>query len=491
MALPGGITPVTVTGVVADNTGAVATGGTVTFRMPVALCDGTDHEILAPGSWTATINGSGAVNSGPIPATTITGVSPAGWSYDVTIDAQLPGGKRYYKEFHSVLPSSASLEQLLASAAPTPSSPTAYVPLSAVGATVAPLVAGKVPSEFLPPGGGGSGVESVTAGNGTIDVDNADPLNPTVVVGTGIPQASVSSLPSDLSALSSGVAAVGTAAAGAQSTANAAGTAATGAQSTANGAASAASAAQGTANTAVSAAAAAQATANAAYVEPPGGIPETDLALAVRNLLTLAGTAYQEPVGGIPYADLAAAVQAMLAPQIPADLIALGFHACNIPLFAARTVSTIGNETWYARVLVRRGQPINQVAAYRSKSTAAALGAGGLNGFTVWSGDATTLLASTVSDDSMWLPVGKIAKPISGILTPTVDTFYWVAAHVQGYSTAPEFAFQDLSDSPVLSDAGYMARYKGGSLSSWPASFNPDTDLTSGGGFILPLFLGA
>lgn len=44
---------------------------------------------------------------------------------------------------------------------------------------------------------------------------------------------------------------------------------------------------------------------NAKYDKPSGGIPATDLAQAVQDLLTLAGTAYQKPSGGIPATDLA------------------------------------------------------------------------------------------------------------------------------------------------------------------------------------------
>jgi hypothetical protein len=477
MALPGGVTPITVTGKVTNHDGVAATGGSISFRMPYPLSDGPDHVVLAPGIWSFPIGSDGTFTSDPMPAATSAGVSPAGWSYEVTVRAVLADTSVWYRRFFVQINASASFEQLLAAAMPTPTPLAGYVPLSAVGATVAPLVGGHVPSQYLPPGGGGAAVASVRAGNATIVVDPADPANPTVVVGTGIPQASVATLVSDLGSLTAGISS-------AVSTANGAATAAAAASTAAGNAATEATAAQATAD-------AAQATASAAYVKPGGGIPGADLAAAVQALLTAAGSAYQRPGGGIPLADLAAAVQDMLAPQIPADLIGLGFHASNIPLYVARTVSTIGNETWYARVLVRRGQPIGRIATWRSKSTSAALGAGGLNGFALWSGDATTLLASTVSDDAMWLPTGKIVKPIAGVATPAVDTFYWVAAHVNGYSTPPEFDFQNLSDSGPASDAGYMSRYKGGSLTVWPASFNPDVDLTSGGGYVLPILVGA
>ena len=51
MTLPAGITPIKVTGSVANNKGVPATSGTVTFRMPYPLSDGPDHVVLTPGSW--------------------------------------------------------------------------------------------------------------------------------------------------------------------------------------------------------------------------------------------------------------------------------------------------------------------------------------------------------------------------------------------------------------------------------------------------------
>jgi hypothetical protein len=219
MALPAGVTPVSVTGKVTDNTGVTATGGTVSFRMPFALCDGTDHVILTPGTVTASIQSDGTVTASNLPATVVAGITPSGWSYQVTINASLANGTRFYRQFFAPLPASSTLEQLLAAASPVPVPATSYLPLSAVGVKVPPLVLGKVPVEFLPPGGGGSGISSVQPGNGTIVVDDTDPLNPALSVGTGIAQASVAGLVSALGTLTDDVtaAANGAAAAATQS----------------------------------------------------------------------------------------------------------------------------------------------------------------------------------------------------------------------------------------------------------------------------------
>jgi hypothetical protein len=83
----------------------------------------------------------------------------------------------------------------------TPPATATYVLLSSVGIAsgVAPLDAtAKVPAANLPAGSGG-GVNSVTAGDGTVVIGGTS-TNPTVRVGTGVPQSSIVTLPSDLAA---------------------------------------------------------------------------------------------------------------------------------------------------------------------------------------------------------------------------------------------------------------------------------------------------
>jgi len=474
MTLLPGITPVKVTGTVADNKGVPATGGTVTFRMPYPLADGTNHVLLLPGSWTFTISGSGGIDTTaqPMPAATISGVSPAGWAYNITVHATRPDGTTWYRAFWAVIDADASFEQLVSASLPAPNPGTAYVPLSAVGDTVAPLVAGKVPSQFLPPGGGGSGIESVTASNGTIAVDNTDPLNPKLGVGTGIPQSAISGLGTALTTLTTDVAS-------AASTANAAGT---------------------LASSAATAASNAQTTASAAYVKPGGGIPESDLSAAVQALLTEVGSAYQLPPGGVPQADLAAAVQALLtlagtAQQLPTpDPAAARFngHSCNVPLYVCRDVSTINGELWVAIVPVKKGVPINGAFTFRTNGTAANSSTG-VNGFAVWDvpagGGPGALLGNSVSDDLMWAPTGKIDKAVSGVPTPTADGLRAVGVSVRGYSDAPEFLFDNMAGAGGELLAQFFAKYKAGAMAAWPSTLDLAVDVGSGTGFILPVFL--
>jgi hypothetical protein len=514
MALPGGVTPVVVTGKVANNKNVPATGGTVTFRMPYALSDGTDHVVLAPGVWSFNIGSDGTINtaSDPMPAATSPGVSPSGWSYEVTVRAVLADSSVWFRKFFVQITANASFEQLVAAAAPTPAPAVAYVPLSAVGVSVAPLVAGKVPSQYLPPGGGGSGVESVTASNGTIAVDNTDPLNPKIGTGTGIPQASISGLTSALGTLTDDVTAASNAAAGAATQAGAALSAANAAQATADAAyvkpAGGIPAADlsGVVNTDLGLAA-------TAYQKPGAGIPATDLAAAVQTALTEAGTAYQLPVGGIPEADLSTAVQNLLTlagtavQSIPpyADPAAVKLHpnghSINVPV--SNRTSTINGEAWAARVVVEAHNPINGVFTLRARNAdqgavpAAAVGAGGLNGFAVFAevsggtaaGNKLADTGAPNTDDNIWLTEGVVDRALSGIPTPSVRTAYWVLVSVRGYSGAPYFSFFDFGGGGNSFNAQLYGKYKGGGFATWPATLTPATDLGSGAGFVLPIGL--
>jgi len=262
------------------------------------------------------------------------------------------------------------------------------------------------------------------------------------------------------------------------------------AQSTATAAGGAAAAAQSTATSAAGVAA-------AAYVKPGSGIPSTDLTSGVQNSLGLAGTAYQKPGPGVPKADLAAAVQtslgladtALQSAPVQSDryLTPLGAHSANLPFFSVNAKSTINNEAWFGKVIVRAGSPLASAIAVRS-SAAATHNTTGLNGFAIWDAAAANLLWQSASDDAMWETVGKVTKPITGIATPSVDTAFWVAVSCRGYSVAPEFGFVNLASTAVFGD--FYGRYKGGGYTAWPASFNPLTDLSSGGSFVLPVMIG-
>lgn len=503
---------VTVTGTLKHLDGTPQVGR-VEFALPYTLVDTTGHVLWSDSSVPAELdNGAFSVQ---LPATDSAGVSPTNWTYTVTI-ATDGNSDAPFQCLLPASPSSVHLDQLVR--VDVPPTVGAWVPVSALGVTVATLGDdGLVPVDQLPAGSGG-GVATVGAANGTIAVTGTA-TNPLIGIGTGLPESAITGLTTDLSTLSSGVGS-------ASSTATAAGSAAAAAQSTANSAAT---------------------TAAAAYVKPGPGIPKTDLASAVQTSLGLADTALQSapvtsvatrtgavtltkadvglssvdntsdtgkpvstaqaaaiaakytlPGGGIPKTDLVSSVQTSLgkadtALQVapaPEDAIRYGCHSRNVPLHAVTKKSTINNEAWFARILVRANTPIVSMSVFRT-ALAAVLGAGGLNSMALYADAGGAPIASSATDDSMWLPTAtQITKALAGVPTPTIDTWYLAGVSARGYSTPAEFAFADVVDAGGLSDIGGLSRYKGGGFTSWPTSLNPASDLTTGGGFVLPIYLG-
>ncbi len=169
------------------------------------------------------------------------------------------------------------------------------------------------------------------------------------------------------------------------------------------------------------------------------------------------------------------------------QLALLGVHSANVPLFAVNQKSTINNEAWFGRVIVRGGSPLATAVTHRT-GAAATHNTTGLNGFAIWNGSASTLLWSSASDDAMWEATGQVSKVITGVATPKADTTFWMAASARGYSVAAEFGFVSLANVGILGD--FYARYKTGGYTAWPASFDPAVDLTTGSGYVLPLMIG-
>lgn len=407
MPLPAGLNLVTITGGVRRSDGTPAIG-TVEFALPAPLLDSHDQLVLG----TAPIVGpliNGQLNI-QVPANDTPGIAPAGWAYTVTIRTD-----GLFVTFDAVIPSSPSaitIDQLVQVASPPV--PQVYVPLQALGVSVAQLGGdGKVLASQLPSGSGGTAVASVAAGDSTITIGGTATV-PTVRVASGV-TASIAS--------------------------------------------------------AASAATAAQSTASAAYVKPGGGIPKTDLASAVQTSLTRADSAL------------------LVAPP-PEDAIRYGCHSRNVPLYSVTKKSTINNEAWFARILVRANTPITSMSVFRT-ALAAVLGAGGLNSMALYADAGGAPIASSATDDTMWVATGQITKALAGVPTPSVDTWYLAGVSARGYSTPAEFAFVDLVDAGVLSDAGGLSRYKGsGFTPAWPTNLNPATDFATGGGFVLPIYLG-
>lgn len=180
----------------------------------------------------------------------------------------------------------------------------------------------------------------------------------------------------------------------------------------------------------------------------------------------------------------------------PADPVAMAYdcHAVNVDPFACRDNSTI-NEQWFMRILVRAGKQINLVKTFvRIAGTA---GAGGLNGFALYSDDFTTLLWNSASDDTVWLAAGEVSKAVTGAVvgltnrTPTVDTWFHLGVSARGHTVAPSFPFANFAGISALTDAGhYRCRYRAAAYGAWPASLVPATDLAGVAGFVPPVLIG-
>jgi hypothetical protein len=178
------------------------------------------------------------------------------------------------------------------------------------------------------------------------------------------------------------------------------------------------------------------------------------------------------------------------APILNAILGGYGYHSGTCLPETIRSVSTMNNEQWFSRIWVPPGNPITKVGSFAIR-TAGVVGAGGLNGFAIYSDDGT-LLWSSATDNALWTVAGERTKPVTpSIAAQPTGTWYRVAMSVQGYSTPPGTIYANLGDAAVLSDlCSYRARYRGTSATTWPASINPATDLATTSGYMVPLYLG-
>lgn len=95
MALPAGISTVTLTGKFMQLDGAVA-AGSVSFSTKQAVADGTDNVMLPKGSVTVELDGTGAF-SVVLPATDDAELSPNGFSYVVVEQLTTPKQTRSYE----------------------------------------------------------------------------------------------------------------------------------------------------------------------------------------------------------------------------------------------------------------------------------------------------------------------------------------------------------------------------------------------------------
>jgi hypothetical protein len=177
---------------------------------------------------------------------------------------------------------------------------------------------------------------------------------------------------------------------------------------------------------------------------------------------------------GIEDADLR--ITALEANQGVYPLAGYGFHSASCLPESVTTPSTIAG--WHLRVWVPPNQEITKVGM--PVTTAGTLGAGGLNGFAIYSDDGSVKLGETDNDDTLWSVFGMrtatVATPIAAL---TTGRFVRVLVNVEGYADAPWVGYAltvgDIGLTLNGPAAGSRRSAFTSSLSSWPSTIAPDS----------------
>lgn len=163
-----------------------------------------------------------------------------------------------------------------------------------------------------------------------------------------------------------------------------------------------------------------------------------------------------------------------------------GWHSGTINLDDCRDTGSIA-EVWMTRITVPAGMAVNNVGTFLK--AAGTLGAGGQNGFAIYSDDGATQYF-TVSDDTLWTTAGPRIKSLGGssIAAQSAAVTYRVAINVRGMVIGPDIAFTALQ-AALTEYADKRCRY--GPASFPAAGFDPLTFGNSTGGYIPFIALGS
>jgi hypothetical protein len=170
-------------------------------------------------------------------------------------------------------------------------------------------------------------------------------------------------------------------------------------------------------------------------------------------------------------------------------LSAYGFFTASAVIEAFTSNSTASN-FMATRIFVPAGKPIVGIGTVvRSVGT---LNTGGTNGFAIYD-DSGGLVASTVSDDNLWLSTGWQTKTFtSTIAAQASDRFVYACMMVNGYSANPGILYNVLGNGVNNASGGgygvpnHRRFFYNNGVASWPASFNPASYGLDPSGF-LPL----
>lgn len=155
-----------------------------------------------------------------------------------------------------------------------------------------------------------------------------------------------------------------------------------------------------------------------------------------------------------------------------------GFASVSENIGSFRTNSDLSS--WRVRMYVPANKPL--VAAGVFCNTAGTLGAGGLNGFAVYSDDGQTQLASTPTDDTLYATGGWRFKDFSAPIAAQNDPYFvHLLIAINGYLAAPSTLYSICGGSGGNTYSVYSGGYNKpnhrrsvfATISSFPASFNP------------------
>lgn len=162
-----------------------------------------------------------------------------------------------------------------------------------------------------------------------------------------------------------------------------------------------------------------------------------------------------------------------------------GYKTGSTDIDCVQGTATLG-DIFYAKVFVPSGMAINKIGTI--VKTAGIVGAGGLNGFAIWSEDGQTQIF-TSSTNNQWTSNGDVSVNLGGsaIAAQPTDKYYICAFASKGYSTPPVMLFNILDS--VLTDGPVRRSWYSGD-SAWPATLNPATHGNPASGYVPLIMLG-
>lgn len=155
-----------------------------------------------------------------------------------------------------------------------------------------------------------------------------------------------------------------------------------------------------------------------------------------------------------------------------------GFASLSVDIGACQTNSDLSS--WRVRMYVPANTPL--VAAGVFCNTAGTPGVGGLNGYSVYSDDAQTQLASSPTDNNLYATGGWRFKDFSSPVAAQSDPYFvQLLIAINGYVAAPSTLYSICGGSGGNTYSVYSGGYNKpnhrrsvfATISSFPASFDP------------------